>query len=88
MSQGEFGFTDHGMPPYDESYDALTRFWPIGHLIEGELKAKTYKAFLVDETWIPASQVEAQEIRGDRAKLIVSDWFFKLSKSENGDSVT
>jgi len=60
-----------------EEYAQLTRFWPRGHLLEGELKAKTRKAVLVDETWIPASQIEGHEIKGDRAKLIVSDWFFK-----------
>jgi hypothetical protein len=50
---------------------------PLGHLVKGELKAQTRSAILIDRMWVPRSQIEGQEIKGDKAKLIVSDWFFQ-----------
>ena len=51
--------------------------WPMGHLVKGELKAQTPNAILIDRTWIPRSQIEGQEIKGDKAQLIISDWFYQ-----------
>jgi hypothetical protein len=49
----------------------------MGHLVKGELKAQTPNAILIDRTWIPRSQIEGQEIKGDKAQLIISDWFYQ-----------
>jgi hypothetical protein len=51
--------------------------WPMGHLVKGELKAQTRNAILIDRMWVPRSQIEGEEISDDKAKLIISDWFFK-----------